>query len=97
MVLASWFWSNIKVNARGISLIVLNCLIGERPGRLDQNCCLALLQRTESKYWKLIPVMTATVGKNGFHAGSLLKEQLLQAGMGVAAEGDTTRTLAKGQ
>lgn len=41
--------------------------------------------------------MTATVGKNGFHPGSLLKEQLLQAGMGVAAEGDTTRTLAKGQ
>ena len=39
----------------------------------------------------------ATAGRSGFQPWSLLEEQLLQAGMGAAAEGDTARIPAAGR
>lgn len=80
MVLASGSQRNIKVNARRVTLIILNCPTDERLGSLDQNCCLNPLLPTESNYGKLNPSHESTAESSGLQPGSLLKEQLLGAG-----------------
>ena len=87
-------------NAREITLNVLNCPRDERSGSLYQSCFKAAAWIHSS--WlkatsRLIAVMRTTADRSGFQAWSLLEEQLLQAGVGVAAEGDTARIPATGE
>lgn len=76
MVLASGYQRNAKINARGVTLIILNSPIDERPGSLDQSCCSNLLQ----------PADITTHQKLNCHeshcSGSPVKKQIQEAGTG---------------
>lgn len=89
VVLASGYQRNTKINARGITLIILNCPTDERPGSLDQSCCSNPLLPTDSTHQKL--------NRHESHcSGSPVKKQIRELVLGRAAEGDLPGTVARG-